>query len=120
MHELHELKERLCDELKKYKNEKLSTGTLDEIDKLAHAIKNIDKIIMSSEEEGGSYRSYNSSERSNRGGSYAEGGMSSRRRNSMGRYSRAENDFAEKLDELMKDAPNEQMRSELERLASKY
>ena len=109
MHELHELKERLCDELKKYKNERLSAGALDEIDKLAHAIKNIDKIIMSSEEEGKSYR-----------GSYADGDMSSRRRNSMGRYSRAENEFAEKLDELMKDAPNEQMRSELERLASKY
>jgi len=119
MHELHELKERLCDELKKYRNEKLSSGTLDEIDKLAHAVKNIDKIIMSGEEEGGSYRSYNSSERSYRG-SYADGGMSSRRRDSMGRYSRSENDFAEKLDELMKDAPNEQMRSELERLASKY
>lgn len=109
MHELHELKERLCDELKKYRNEKISSGTLSEIDTLAHAIKNIDKIIMSGDEEGGSYR-----------GSYADGGMSSRRRNSMGRYSRSENDFAEKLDELMKDAPNEQMRSELERLASKY
>ncbi len=46
MHELHELKERLCDELKKYRNEKLSSGTLDEIDKLAHAVKNIDKIII--------------------------------------------------------------------------
>ena len=78
MHELHELKERLCDELKKYKNERLSAGTLDEIDKLAHAAKNIDKIIMSNEKEGGSYRS-----------SYADGGMSSRRRNSMGRYSRS-------------------------------
>ena len=109
MHELHELKERLCDELKKYRNEKLSSGTLDEIDKLAHAVKNIDKIIMSSEEEGESYRGY-----------YADSDMSSRRRDSMGRYSRAENNFAEKLDELMKNAPNEQMRSELERLAKKY
>lgn len=118
MHELHELKERLCDELKKYRNEKLSSGTLGEIDTLAHAIKNIDKIIMSGEGEGGSYGSYNS-ERTYRS-SYADGGMSSRRRDSMGRYSRSENDFAEKLDELMKDAPNEQMRSELERLASKY
>ena len=45
MHELYELKEKLCDELKEYGSKDLSAGTLDVVDKLAHAVKNIDKII---------------------------------------------------------------------------
>ena len=45
MHELEELKDRLCDELKRYADKDISTGALDVIDKLAHAAKNIDKLI---------------------------------------------------------------------------
>lgn len=45
MKELYELKEKLCDELKAYSKRDMSAGSLDVIDKLAHAIKNIDKII---------------------------------------------------------------------------
>ena len=45
MSELYELKEKLCDELKSYGKKDMTAGSLDVIDKLAHAIKNIDKII---------------------------------------------------------------------------
>ena len=73
MKELYELKERLCDELKAYSKREMSSGALDVIDKLAHSIKNIDKIIVGYEEEG--YSSY-------------PGRMSyDRSRDSRGRYS---------------------------------
>ena len=49
MRELYELKEKLCDELKEYGNKEMSAGSLDVIDKLAHSIKNIDKIIENDE-----------------------------------------------------------------------
>lgn len=100
MHELYELKEKLCDELKEYGSKDLSAGTLDVVDKLAHAVKNIDKIIEVYEDEGDGYssRSYpdgmgGSYARDGRGGyrgsSYARGRMNARR-DSMGRYSRAD------------------------------
>jgi len=100
MHELYELKEKLCDELKEYGSKDLSAGTLDVVDKLAHAVKNIDKIIEVYEDEGDGYssRSYpdgmgGSYARGGRGGyrdsSYARGRMNARR-DSMGRYSRAD------------------------------
>lgn len=45
MRELYELKDKLCDELKRYSNMELSAGSLDIIDKLTHSIKNLDKVI---------------------------------------------------------------------------
>lgn len=116
MHKLYELKQMLCEELEQYgKKGELSAGSLDIIDKLAHAIKNLDKIIEVKEEEeysmamqggqqggsyaqgGGSYaRGGNRGGQSNRGGSYeggsyargsyARGRGSNARRDSMGRY----------------------------------
>lgn len=70
MHELYELKEKLMKELAEYSQGELSTGSLEVIDKLAHAIKNICKICDdmegSSYEGGSSYgrRSYEGSRRS--------------------------------------------------------
>lgn len=45
MKELYEIKERLCDELKEYAGKEMSAGTLDVVDKLAHTLKNLDKVI---------------------------------------------------------------------------
>ena len=123
MHELLKLKEMLCDELKEY-GEKgdLTAGTLDVVDKLSHAIKNLDKIIEAYDDgeysgrmmpryyydEGRGYadgRSYNRNERS-----YA-------RRDSRGRSSR--DGIADKLRELMNDAPDERAREEIRKLADK-
>ena len=46
MDALYELKDMLCEELEEYgKKDKLDVGGLDIVDKLAHTIKNLDKII---------------------------------------------------------------------------
>lgn len=143
MHKLYELKEMLCEELKEYGDKKLDAGSLEVIDKLAHSIKNIDKIIEAYDEEeysmaGGSYEGGGSYARGGRGGgnrgggrsnaggggsyAYARGGGSYARRDSRGRYSReggysrAEDDFKMQLEELMQDAPNEQIRQKMQRI----
>ena len=120
MHKLYELKEMLCDELEEYGSKgKLDVGSLDVVDKLAHAVKNIDKIIEAY--EGDEYSNAMTGGRGNAmGGSYARGRRGNVRRDSMGRYSReggysrAENDFRMELEELMRDAPNEQMRQKMQ------
>lgn len=135
MHELYELKETLCDELKEYSRKgKMSAGDLEVVDKLSHTIKNLDKIIEKYEEmeyseesyardgrmyNRGSYESYRGGRQSNRGtyeGSYARGRNA--RRDSMGRYSRAE-DMVMELRELMEDAPDERTRMEFEKFIKK-
>ena len=142
MHELYELKEMLCKELEEYgRKGDLSAGSLEIVDKLAHALKNLDKIIETKEEEsgeeysgamyrrGGSYR-YDDGMMtggSYRGGSYARGRGSNARRDSMGRYSsrggysRAEGDMAEIVEELkgMMDSLPEEKRHEVERFVEK-
>lgn len=53
MHELRELRKTLCRELKTYGNqENISINTLDIVDRLSHAIKNLDKIIEHNEKSG--------------------------------------------------------------------
>lgn len=128
MHELYELKEKLCKELKKYNNEEVTTNSLEVVDKLAHAVKNIDKIIEKYEEEEGSYgyNSYENSYRSNsRNGrnsynnnSYARGRGRNARRDSMGRYSR-QGDMVEQLRDMMMDAPNDEIRRDYEKIISR-
>ncbi len=76
MHELYELKEKLMDELKEYgSKDEMTAGTLEVVDKLAHTIKNLCKIIEDAEgySERGSYGSY-ADGGSMRRGSYADGG----------------------------------------------
>ena len=100
MHELYELKEKLCDELKDYGTKEVTASNLEVIDKLAHATKNIDKIIEAYEGDGysgrmypdgmgGSYRGYS---RDGRGYSMARGRMNAPR-DSRGRYSGADGDM---------------------------
>lgn len=145
MHELYEIKEKLMKELEQYGSEEMSAGSLEVIDKLAHAIKNICKIIEAYEEEegyseegggGGSYRySYEGgggnrrySYEGGRGGSYARGRGRGRnaRRDSMGRYSsdgysRAEDDMDSmimELREMMGDLPQDKQK-EVQRFIQK-
>lgn len=154
MHNLYKLKDMLCAELEEYGQKgELTGGSLDVVDKLAHAIKNLDKIIEAYEMEeggsfdgggsydggGGSYRGYSRNSYDD-GGSYRggggsyDGGMggggsyryysrargrgSNARRDSRGRYSRA-GDLSEQLRGLMADAPNDQIRQEMQMLASR-
>lgn len=146
MHAIYDLKEMLCQELEDYgKKGELSTGTLDIVDKLAHTIKNLDKIIETYEEEeysnfGGSYEGGMGSYRggSYRGGSYRNGGSyrgsyargrgSNAQRDSMGRYSsegysregysRA-GEFTEQLRKLMHETTDERTRQEIHNLMTK-
>lgn len=128
---MHDLKEKLCDELEEIANKgELGAGDLEIIHKLTDTIKNLDKIEML---EDGGYsqagdweiegRAYN------RGNSYAR-----RKRDSMGRYSRdgrmmrggyrdgrmysraeAKEDMMEQMEDLMAQAGSEKEREAIRR-----
>lgn len=131
MQELYNLKEMLCEELSNYgRSKELSPHSLEMIDTLAHACKNVCKIIESKSEEeysmdGGSYRGgsyYGNSNRYSRDGYYYDdGGMSGRRgRARNGRFvSRDASEMARKLREMMEEAPDEASKREIQRLADK-
>lgn len=130
MHDLYNLKEMLCKELSDYgKDGGLSLSSLDTIDTLAHACKNVCKIIECKENEGysnrgGSYRdnSYYGGGRYSRDGYYYDdGGMSGRRGRAMnGRFvSRDATEMAHKLRDMMAEAPDEASKREIERLADR-
>lgn len=121
MQELYDLKDMLCKELKQYaqKNE-LSASNLDVVDKLAHAVKNLDKIIEGY--EGGSYASDRYSRGYMNDGSYARGRGSNARRDSMGRYSRGysrDHEMVSELRDLMQDAPDEGIKQDIQRVIQK-
>lgn len=110
MKELYELKERLIDELKDYGKRDLSGSSLDMIDKLAHATKNLCKIIEDSDEGNSGYYSRT-------GRVYDGRDFNSYRRDSMGRYSR--HGLSDKLRELMDEAPDDRTRMEIQKLVDK-
>lgn len=119
MDELYNLKDMLCEELEKIASKgELTAGSLETVDTLAHALKNLDKIIEAKEDDGYSGRYYDGSYR----GSYARG-RTNARRDSMGRYSRnysrAAGDMADRMRSMAADAPDENTRREMERMADK-
>ena len=103
MKELHELREKLCNELKSYGNKDMTAGSLDVIDKLAHAVKNIDKIIH------GDTMEYSTRH-------YARGYYPDS--NYHDRYSYHGN-MVHELKELMDDTHNEEIRQDIKRLINK-
>ena len=133
---MKQLREMLCDELDEItKKGELSAGSLDTVDKLTHSIKSIDTIMAMEEsysEDGYSMNSYNGDNSYARGrgrnarrdsmGRYASDGYSERRgysrENRMGRYSmdEAKENIAEKLHEILDDAPNEKIRNAIHRI----
>lgn len=125
MHGIYELKEMLCEELEEYgKKGELTVGALDVVDKLAHTIKNLDKIIEEYDEEDYSSRSYRGGESRRRSyrGSYERGRGSNAQRDSMGRYSSEysrDAEMADRLRDLMNTAPDERTRQEIQRLITK-
>ena len=115
------LSDKIAEKTRKIKNGGMSDGDLDTIDKLTHSLASVKKIMAFVEDEDGysgnwpdgSYR--DSYRGSYRGGSYA------RKRDSMGRYSRgySRNDLADKMRELMMDAPDDRTRQEMQRMIEK-
>lgn len=142
MHEkLYELKEKLMKELGEYsQNGKYSKDDVETIKYMASAIDHMCNIIDRVEEEeysqrggsyaydngnmGGSYRGGNYSRgdgsyRGGRGGnSYARGRGQNAPRDSMGRYSRDGGDMIDQLEEIKRDAPNDQIRQRVQQLIS--
>ena len=110
MKELHELRDKLCDELMEYGKKDISSGDLSVIDTLTHSIKNLDKVIEDNDNGYSGYYPYSYDR-----GSYARG--RNVRRDSMGRYSRT--DLTDKLHDLMEDAPDERTKMEIKRLIDK-
>ena len=137
MEKIHELKKMLCKELDEYARKgDITANSLDVIDKLAHTIKNLDKIIEYSESEEGGYSGWYLPHRgyayadedtggsSMRGSSYARGRMGAKR-DSMGRYSREDGysyhdgmeDIVSDLRSMSASFPDEKRRK-VERLIS--
>ena len=118
MDELYALKEKLCEELKDYGKKELTAGSLTTIDSLAHTIKNLDKILDAyGRNYSGRYMpwAYDDGTRSYNDRSYT-------RRDSRGRYSSegySRHGLADKLRDLMDEAPDEQTRMEIKRLVDK-
>ena len=138
LNDLHEMCETLGRALKEANDKiragggKVSTTDLDYINKLTHSMKSVKATIAMMESEmddGGSYgdgysrgRSYRSYE----GGSYRGRGPYAYR-DSMGRYAShysrdgysMHGNMADELRELMHDAPNDQVRQDMQRLIDK-
>lgn len=119
MHELHELKEKLIRELEDYsQNGKFSKEDVEAIKYMASAVDHLCNIMDEADgysqrdgmsrnysyerggNRGGSYRSYE-------GGSYARGRGRGARRDSMGRYSRAEGveELVDTVRDMMQELP---------------
>lgn len=128
INDLHELCESVSRELADVNEKiraagKMSPGDLEVADKLTHTLKSIKATIAMMEDEGGSYDDGRYSRDgypyhgSYRGRSYA------RRRDSMGRYSNRgysrDGDLVDQLHDLMHDAPNDQIKREMQKLAEK-
>lgn len=102
MHDLYNLKEMLVKELEEHgKSGNLSKASLDTIDKLAHATKNIAKVIECCEEDAYS----NARGRYSREGAYDM-------RNSYG-YSRSNDNLRGQLYKLMEMSSDDRTREEL-------
>jgi len=134
MHKLHDLKKALLEELEMFADKGINSDTdLKRVDTTTHALKNLDKVIETCEEEdggssfrrgGGSYRMGGRVYDDGNGSSYEYGDSSyRRRRDSMGRYSRAERGYAEaaedmksRLEEMLQDARSEEERKTIRKM----
>ena len=126
--DLEEICEILADALSKT-NEKLNkaggeitAGDLEYVNRLTHAIKSVktSMAMIDAEENGNSYDDGMGMNSGSYRSSYARGRNA--RRDSRGRYSRSyshDSGMVSELRELMKDAPDEQTRMEMQRMISR-
>ena len=137
MHGIYKLDDMLCKELEEYgERSQLDSNSLNTVDTLAHALKNVDKVIENKEmkqyseamsrdgysrgtiEDGmGHYYWPNYTRYSDRTSRYSrEGSRYSGERS--GRMSRND-EMIDQLRELMETAPDESTRKDMQRLISK-
>ena len=127
MERMHELKKRFEKELEQYMHmgDKITMGELETIHKITDTIKNLDKIMMLEDEEGGYSQAGEMRVGMNRVGNMMPGGGYSyrrQRRDSRGRYSReggysyddGMEELHELLDEMMETA-DERTKSAIKR-----
>jgi len=108
MHKLHDLKDMLVRDLCEYaERSQLDRNDIAEVDTLAHATKNLCKIIRDLDDgysgdspDGTVYRGYTG------------------RRDSMGRYSRS-GSLADEIRAMMDNIPDDRTRQALQRLANR-
>lgn len=125
--ELEELNEKI-----RKAGGKMSAGDLEVVDKLTHAIKSIKTTIAMIEAEGDYSNEYGNiggdsmnrrsmDSRTMRGRSYARGRTGNVRRDSMGRYSRAEAEDAmmDALEDYMENVTDPNKKREVERFMDK-
>ena len=108
------LSEKIADKTRRIKSNGMSDGDLDTVDKLTHSLASVKKILAFMEDDGYS-GNYPVDYRGIYRGSYARG--RNVLRDSMGRYSR--NDLADKMRDLMRDAPDDRTRQDIQRLVEK-
>ena len=119
------LSEKISEKTRKIKNSGMNDGDLDTMEKLTHTLASVKKVMAFMEDEGeysGNYPMGGSYRESYRG-SYRGGSYRNQRRDSMGRYSGergySRNDLADKMRELMHDAPDDRTRQEIQRMVEK-
>lgn len=120
MEAMYNLRDLLCKQLEDYgKKGELSAAVLERVDMLAHAIKNLDKVIEADEADEYSGNDYRDRETPRR--TYDR--SMARRRDSLGRYSRngysRHGDISDKLKDLMEEAPDDRTRQEIQRAISR-
>ena len=114
MNDLYKVKNMLVEELKEFgRKGDLSKASLDAINKLSHAAKNVCKVIDYCEQD--EYDYSNAMNRNYRDVSYRDGGNSYRRS-----YSRANEDVKGHLRRLMENANDERVREELRRMIDTF
>lgn len=113
------ISDKIAEKTRKIKNGGMSDGDLETIDKLTHSLASVKKIMAFMEDEG-EYSGYYPM-----GGSYRNSYRNSyaRKRDSMGRYSGergySRNALADKLRDLMMEAPDDRTRQEIQRMVDK-
>ena len=121
MYRLHELKEKLIDELIEYADKELTPDSLKMIDTLAHAAKNLCKLIQSEEEDGYSGRMYSRRGRGRNANRDSMGRYSSEGSHSYDEgYSNAHEDIQDKLRSKISSAPDERTRRILNDLMAEF
>lgn len=123
MEELYELKEKLMKELKEYSgNGKFSKEDVESIKYITSAIDHLCNIVEGEEGYSGHYPYMGRAYDDGMGGRSYRGSYA-RKRDSMGRYSGergySRDGLADKLRELMDEAPDEHTRMEIKRLVDK-
>lgn len=108
---MHELKEKLCEELEEIARKgELGAGDLEIVHKLTDTIKNIDKIEMLEEDDG---YSRDGDWEADMRGTYGRGSSyRGRKRDSMGRYSRTGRMYPDRV--YSRDSAKDRMMEQME------